>query len=187
MSEDKTFDHTPTEEELAAAAAAEADAELARRIRAEVLRVQSGEGMSDEERAEAEADVAEERERVSMAIAEEAEQKRQKDEEEERAKSNIWVALMSGRIFLHEGVVKYYSHLLLIAVLTFVSIFVMFWSLGIDMKHSAMDHEVQLLRERSIRLRELSYSRSSHSAVVKELERRGIGLKDARTPSMMIK
>ncbi len=105
---------------------------------------------------------------------------------EEQAKENFWFALISGNILLHKGVARYYSHLVLVIVLTIVSIFVMFWSLRVDMKHTALVSEVQLLRERSVRMRESRYSQSSHSAVVRELKRRNIDLQDARTPSVII-
>ena len=39
---------------------------------------------------------------------------------------------------------------------------------------------MQLLRERSIRLREQLYQRTSHQAVVEELQRRGIPLQEPR-------
>ncbi len=46
--------------------------------------------------------------------------------------------------------------------------------------------EVQKLRERSIRLEEQRYSITTHSAVVRELERRGIALSDPKAPAEII-
>lgn len=168
MSEDSTFDYEPSAEEREAA---EQDAELARRIRAEVVRVTSG---------EAEEDLAED-ERIRHE-----EQEQERTQEAESARQSVWQVLASGKILLHEGVVRYYSHMLVVIVLIFISIVVMFWSLRVDMRHSALSNEVQLLRERSIRMRESSYSQSSHSAISRELERRKIDLQDAKTPSMVM-
>ena len=75
---------------------------------------------------------------------------------------------------------EHYGCLIAIAVAPLVSIMVMFAALYADMKYSRMEHQVQLLRERSIRLREQLYQRTSHQAVVEELQRRGIPLQEPR-------
>ena len=49
-----------------------------------------------------------------------------------------------------------------------------------------LEREVQKLRERSIRLEERRYSITTHSAVVRELERRGIPLADPAAPVEII-
>ena len=74
----------------------------------------------------------------------------------------------------------HYSYLIAIAIASLISIMVMFTSLYADMKYSRMEREVQLLRERSIRLREQLYKFTSHQAVVEELQRRGIPLQEPR-------
>ena len=74
----------------------------------------------------------------------------------------------------------HYAYLIAIAVASLLSIMVMFASLYADMKYSRMEREVQLLRERSIRLREQLYQRTSHQAIVEELQRRGIPLQEPR-------
>ena len=54
------------------------------------------------------------------------------------------------------------------------------------MKYSRLEREVQLLRERSIRLEEQRFDRTTHSAVVEELRRRGIELIDPPAPGEII-
>lgn len=143
------------------------DEEFRRRVRDEVRRVQSGEAEEDLER-----DREEER-------AEEAEQMRH--EAKKRLKrSRLLYQLFSGSILRSRGVKEHYGYLIAIAVASLVSIMVMFAALYADMKYSRMEHQVQLLRERSIRLREQLYQRTSHQAVVEELQRRGIPLQEPR-------
>lgn len=143
------------------------DEEFRRRVRDEVRRVQSGEADEDLER-----DREEER-------AEEAEQMR--DEAKKRLKrSRLFYQLFSGSILRSRGVKEHYGYLIAIAVASLVSITVMFAALYADMKYSRMEHQVQLLRERSIRLREQLYQRTSHQAVVEELQHRGIPLQEPR-------
>ncbi len=72
--------------------------------------------------------------------------------------------------------------MLSVAGMFFLSIVVMFWSLHLDLKYSRLEREVQVLRERSIRLEEQRYRRTTHSAVAARLRERGIDLQDPRTP-----
>lgn len=172
--EDAPLDEQPTPEEIEAA---EQDEILARRIRREVKRMERGD--ADEDLAkDAE---AEEQERVEREAEEEAERK----EQQHRANNIFWL-LLSGNILQKESVSKYYSQLVAIAVLFFISIFVMFWSLHLDMRYNQELRMVQLLRERSARLQELRYSKCSHSAISAELERRGLKLSDPTHPAVVI-
>ena len=143
------------------------DEEFRRRVRDEVRRVQSGEAQEDIER-----DMAEERE------AEAAE--RRAEARKRLKRSRLFYQLFSGNILQSRGVKEHYGYLIAIAVASLLSIMVMFASLYADMKYSRMEREVQLLRERSIRLREQLYRRTSHQAVVEELQRRGIPLQEPR-------
>lgn len=165
MQHDHDFNPMSDEERLAA----EREAELARRIRREVRRVQRGD--ADEEMQREEEDEAEERRR-------EAEERAAR----ERRSRNPLVGLVTGNILRQEWLTGHYRYPLLIASVFLLSIIVMFWSLRLDMRCSRVSDEVQLLRERSVRLREECSRRSSHSAVVEELRRRGIPLEDPRTP-----
>lgn len=153
-----------TEEELLRQ---QEDEEFRRRVRDEVRRVQSGEADEDLER-----DREQER-------AEEAEQMRCEAKKRLR-RSRLFYQLFSGNILRSRGVKDHYGYLIAIAVASLVSIMVMFAALYADMKYSRMEHQVQLLRERSIRLREQLYQRTSHQAVVEELQRRNIPLQEPR-------
>lgn len=164
---DHEFDPVTDEER----AAREREEELARRIRREVLRVQSGE--ADEE-------IRADREQAE----EEARQEEQR--KEERRRSNIFWLLFSGNILVRKGASEYYRYMICIAAMFFVSIFVMFTALHLDMKYTRLEREVQILRERSIRLQEQRYSRTTHSAIVERLRERGIDLSDPSAPGEII-
>ncbi len=169
MKHDHEFDPV-TPEELAER---EREAELARKIRREVLRVQRGEAdeeiRADEEREAAERDEREER-----------------DRRERRRRSGAFWQFVSGTILVREGSSEYYRYLICIAVMFFLSIVVMFTSLHLDMRYSRLERDVQLLRERSIRLQEQRYRQTTHSAIVERLQARGIDLYDPLAPSEII-
>ena len=109
---------------------------------------------------------------------------RQRRERRRRA-STFW-QLFSGTILVREGVSKYYPYMLTIAGMFFLSIVVMFWSLHLDMRYTRLERDVQKLRERSIRLQEQRYQRTTHSAIVRQLEARGIELYDPLAPGEII-
>lgn len=102
-----------------------------------------------------------------------------------RRASTFW-QLFSGSILVREGVSKYYPYMLTIAGMFFLSIMVMFWSLHLDMRYTRLECDVQKLRERSIRLQEQRYQRTTHSAIVRQLEARGIELYDPVVPGEII-
>jgi len=168
MYRDHEFDPVTPEEQ----ARREQDEEFARRVRREVLRM---------ERGEAEEDIRadEEREAEERAEAEERERR------ESRRASTFW-QLFSGSILVREGVSKYYPYMLTIAGMFFLSIVVMFWSLHLDMRYTRLERDVQKLRERSIRMQEQRYQRTTHSAIVRQLEARGIELYDPLVPGEII-
>ena len=169
MLRDTEFDPVNPEEE----ARRRQDEELARRVRREVLRI--GRGEADEE---IRADM--EREAAERAEAEERENK------ERRRGASLVRQFFTGTILVREGVSRSYPYMLCMAVMLFASIFVMFMALRLDMRHTELEREVQKLRERSIRLEERRYSITTHSAVVRELERRGIPLADPAAPVEII-
>ncbi|MDE7069152.1 MAG: hypothetical protein K2O63_01360 [Alistipes sp.] len=166
---DHEFDPV-SDEELAARRQEE---ELSRRIRREVLRVQSGEA-DDDIRADREQEEAE------REVREEAERR------ERRRSSNLFWQLISGNILIRQGAAEYYRYIICIAAMFLVSIFVMFTALHLDMKHSQLAREVQLLRERSTRLQEQRFRHTTHSAVSEELRRRGIDLRDPSVPATLL-
>lgn len=169
MYEDHEFDPISPEE----LAEREREAELARKIRREVLRVQRGE--------------AEEEIRADEALeAEERAGREEREEREKRRRSSAFWQLISGSILVREGSSEYYRYLICIAVMFFLSIVVMFSSLHLDMRHSRLERDVQLLRERSIRLEEQRYRQTTHSAIVERLRIRGIELYDPLSPGELI-
>ena len=105
--------------------------------------------------------------------------------ESPRRASTFW-QLFSGSILVREGVSKYYPYMLTIAGMFFLSIVVMFWSLHLDMRYTRLERDVQKLRERSIRMQEQRYQRTTHSAIVRQLEARGIELYDPLVPGEII-
>lgn len=169
MKNDHEFDPV-TPEELAER---EREADLARKIRREVVRVQKGEADED-----LKAD--EEAEQEQKAEAEAAERK-----EKKRQSSALW-QIFSGSILVREGSAGYYPYLISIAVMFFLSIVVMFSALHLDMRYSRLERDVQLLRERSIRIEEQRYRFTTHSAITERLRERGLELYDPLTPSEII-
>ena len=151
-----------TEEELQAQRESE---ELDRRIRRMVVRVQSGE--ADEE-------IAEDR-----RLEEEERAQAEEEERKERKRRSGWRwQIFSGTILTSRGMADNYRYFAAIAVMCFISIVVMFAALYADLRYSRAEQDVQLLRERSIRLQEQLYGKTTHAAIREELQRRGINLQD---------
>ncbi len=149
------------------------EAELARKIRREVLRIQSG---------EAEEEIQHQRE----ADAKEREAKERDERLKRRRKASPFWQLVTGNILVNKGVSRYYPHMIGLAVMFFVSIAVMFYSLHMDMRYIRLEREVRLLRESSLRYQSQRFQHSSHSAVLEQLSNRGIALEEASTPPTLI-
>ena len=145
----------------------QADEKLERLIRSQIRRVQSGEA-DEQMRQEAE----EEREQEQEQMREEA-RKRLK-------RSRLFWQLFSGNILVNRNVAENYRYFIAIAITSFVSIAVLFMALYAEDRFSKVEREVQLLRERSIRLQEQLFSRTTHAAIAKEVEERGLGLPEPR-------
>lgn len=146
--------------------------EIKRIVRSEFRRVQSGE--ADEDMAE---DVRREQQ--------------EREEAEKRTSRHKWLRsiglLLTGEILVRENVARFYSYASYIALMFFLSIVTLFAGLRVETKCNRLEREVELLHERSIRFKEQRYQKSSHSAIVEELERRGIELYDPLTPTNIIK
>lgn len=151
----------------------ERDEELARRIRREVRRVQSG---------EADLEIEEE---LRQEEAEREALECRREEQRRRAASPLR-GLITGNILRQEWLTGHYRYPLIIAGVFLLSIIIMFWSLRLDMALSREQREVQLLREKAVRLREQRNRITTHSAVVEELKRRGIALEDPVEPTRKI-
>jgi hypothetical protein len=153
-----------TEEELEAQRREE---ELDRRIRRMVVRVNSG---------QAEEEIAHDRELEEQERAEE----QAKEQRERKRHSGLSWQIFSGTILTSRGLSSVYRYFGAIAVMCFVSIVVMFAVLYADLEYSRMENDVQLLRERSIRLQEQLHRRTTHQAISDSLAARGIDLQDPR-------
>ena len=160
----------PTEEELLRQAKEE---EELRRIRREVLRIQSG---------EADEDIARDRE---MEREQQAEQQREEARKRLKRSRLVW-QLFSGNILVSGSVAGKYRYFIAIAVMCFISIAVMFAALYADIRYTRVERELQLVRERSIRLQEQLYSRTTHDSLVLELKRRGIELQEPQTTRAVV-
>ena len=134
------------------------------------------------ERGEADDDLRrdEEEEARERAEAEERERRARR-----RAASPFW-QLLSGTVLIREGVSKYYPYMLTIAGMFFLNIAVMFTALHLDRKFMRLEREVQVLRERSIRLQEQRYRLTTHSAILERLHQHGIPLYDPLAPGEII-
>ena len=159
-----------TEEELQAQRESE---ELDRRIRRMVVRVQSGD--ADEE-------IAEDR-----RLEEEERAKAEEEERKERKRRSGWRwQIFSGTILTSRGMADNYRYFAAIAVMCFISIVVMFAALYADLRYSRAEQDVQLLRERSIRLQEQLHRRTTHQAIRDSLAARGIDLRDPRQKTSVL-
>ena len=149
------------------------DEEFARRIRREVRRM---------ERGEADEDIRADEEREAE---EQAQREAHRQRERRRNASTFW-QLFSGTILVREGMSHSYPYLLAIAGMFLLSISVVFYSLHTDMKYMRLEREVQVLRERSVRMQQNRFRATTHSAVNAELRRRGIELYDPTAPAEII-
>lgn len=148
------------------------DEQYARRVRSEVVRVPStvrSDGAEAEEVSASESNTPVE----------------QPSEAAKRSRNPLR-RIFSGTILLSDEARRNYPYLLTIAVMFFLNIVVLFWSLHLDMRHLRLEREVQKLRERSIRLEEQRFQLTSHSRIVEELARRGIDIQDPVRPAEII-
>lgn len=171
--EDIEIDPSFREERERAAAEAERD----RRIRNEVVRVLSG---------KAEEDLAED-ERLRLE-QEEAEQEAR--EREERRQNSWWnktfKAFFTGEILTNEETRHIYPYLLFVALIFFVSIFILFSALSLDIKRSRLQNELIVLQEQSVRQSEQLYRATSRSAIIEQSKARGLNLEELPTQTHII-
>ena len=67
-----------------------------------------------------------------------------------------------------------------------MSIVVIFSSLRYEVRRNRLSQQVDLLHERSIRMKEQRYQKCSHSSIVEMLEERNIPLFDPLSPTNII-
>ena len=153
---------TDSQEEIAEREAQEA---LRRMVRTEIRRVQTG--AADEDIA---ADIAREEEEKAAI---------------EQTKSPQWMiwlkGAITGDILLAEEAKRVYTLLMMLGVIFFASIATIFASLNRDLQCRQLEKEVELLKERAIRTKEECYRKSSHSAILRQLEERGIKIEDPKS------
>lgn len=166
---DHEFDPADPEEERRKAE----DEEFKRRVRREVRRMNSGAADEDIRTDEAE------------EAAEEAARTERAERERRRRSSTLW-GMISGTILLRDGISRYYPYMLVIAGLFLLNIIVMFRSLYLDRRYMRLERDVEILHERALRLEEQRFRLTTHSAIVEELARRGIPLRDPATPGEQI-
>ena len=159
---------TDSQEEIAEREAQEA---LRRMVRTEIRRVQTG---------AADADIAED-------IAREEEEHAS---ESKKAKPSWMVkleSLLTGDILLAEQANRAYHLLMLLGFIFLLSIFTIFGAFQQDLRCNSLHKEVDLLKERAVRISEESVQQTSHSAILKRLRERGIEIEDPKNPPVVIK
>ena len=159
-----------------------ADVERDRRIRQEVVRVLSG---------EAEEDLAEdERLRLEQKEREAEEREAEEREAEERRRNSWWnkwfQALFTGEILTNEETRHIYPYLMFVAGMFFLSIFILFSALRLDIKRSRLQDELRVLQEQSVRQSEQLYKATSRSAIIEQSKARGLDLEELPTQTYVI-
>ncbi|MBR5131349.1 MAG: hypothetical protein IKV04_02290 [Alistipes sp.] len=152
----------------------EEEERLNRRIRREIIRIESGE--SDE---------ALEEERQQME-EEEAERKAEEERKERRSRS-ILLNIFTGGFLSTDGATKYYRMLIAIAIMCFLCIFLTFLSLNADREYRHLEKHALVLRERAIIFEDRKYSISTREEINRLLQKQGIELKDLDNDSHVIR
>ncbi len=171
--EDIEIDPSFREERERAAAKAERE----RMIREQVVRVMSG---------AAEEDLAEdERLRLEQEAAEQEERER-----EERRQNSWWnktfKAVFTGEILTNEETRHIYPYLMFVAGMFFLSIFILFTALRLDIKRSRLQDELRVLQEQSVRQSEQLYRATSRGAIIEQSKARGLNLEELPTQTYII-
>lgn len=156
---------------------AQAEAEFNRRVRREVLRMRSGEADEDM--------VEDERLREEQEAAEEEARER-----EERRKNSLlnrtWNTLFTGEILTNHEIRNLYPYLMFVAGMFFLSIFILFTALRLDIQRSRLQRELNVLQEQSVRQSEQLYRATSRSAIIEQSKARGLNLEELPTQTYII-
>ena len=179
MSTENDERYTPEEESydpegIAELRRQEEEERLNRRIRREIIRIESGE--SDEA-------IEQERQRME----EEEEERKATEERKARRSRSILLNIFTGGFLSSDGATKYYRMLIAIAVMCFICIFLTFLSLNADREYRLLEKRALVLRERAIIFEDRKYSISTREEVNKLLEKHGIELKDLDHDSRVIR
>lgn len=178
MSTENDDRYTPEEESydpegIAELRRKEEEERLSRRIRREIIKIESG---------ESEEALEEERRRME----EENEERKREEERKARRSRSILLNIFTGGFLQSDGATKYYRMLIAIAIMCFICIFLTFLSLNADREYRLMEKHALVLRERAIIFEDRKYSISTREEVNKLLEKHGIELKDLDNDSRVI-
>ena len=179
MSTENDERYTPEEESydpegIAELRRQEEEERLNRRIRREIIRIESGE--SDEA-------IEEERQRME----EEEEERKATEERKARRSRSILFNIFTGGFLSTDGATKYYRMLIAIAAMCFICIFLTFLSLNADREYRLLEKHAVVLRERAIIFEDRKYSISTREEVNRLMEKQGIELKDLDNDSYVIR
>lgn len=179
MSTENDERYTPEEESydpegIAELRRQEEEERLNRRIRREIIRIESGE--SDEA-------IEEERQRME----EEEEERKATEERKARRSRSILFNIFTGGFLSTDGATKYYRMLIAIAAMCFICIFLTFLSLNADREYRLLEKHAVVLRERAIIFEDRKYSISTREEVNRLMEKQGIELKDLDNDSRVIR
>lgn len=179
MSTENDERYTPEEESydpegIAELRRQEEEERLNRRIRREIIRIESGE--SDEA-------IEQERQRME----EEEEERKATEERKARRSRSILFNIFTGGFLSTDGATKYYRMLIAIAAMCFICIFLTFLSLNADREYRLLEKHAVVLRERAIIFEDRKYSISTREEVNRLMEKQGIELKDLDNDSYVIR
>jgi hypothetical protein len=91
------------------------------------------------------------------------------------------LSFFTGDILTTKRMQQVYKVMWVVAFIYFASIIAILISLQLDINCAALQREVQLLEERAIRTSEECSKHSSHSAILKKVEERGLNLGDPKS------
>ncbi len=161
------------------------DPEFERRIESEIIHVERDESHNPDvpENQEQELPLTEEQQE-ELRLRIEAEE--QAEERQRRREANPFWQFISGNWLILESVTVSYGKLMVVAVALIFSVASIFISFHLSEVYTTREKEVQLLRERSLEYQRVRFNSTSHSAIVKELTRRGIPLYDMQESKTII-
>lgn len=118
-------------------------------------------------------------------LEEEQEEARREARRIAREKNVFW-QFISGNFLILEGITGAYRYLLIVAATLFISVVSIFYSFHLGEKYTSRESQVQLLHERKLEYQRERFNKTSHTAIVKELKRRGIPLYDIQESKTII-
>jgi hypothetical protein len=159
---------TDSKEEIAQR---EADEALRRVVRTEIRRVHSG--AADE-------DIAND---LALEEAEEMANRPRK-----YPNWVVWISkMLTGEILIADEAQSVYNLFTLLGVILMLNLAVIFASLSLDLQCNTLKKEVERLEERAIRTMEMRTQQTSHSSIMRQLQKRGIEINDPKSTPIVIK